>query len=569
MNYSINIFSDKFMKAKNRKDEVADEQISRNSQGTSQEELMLIDAQNSLYSNNYYQPAGNFTVNQAQAFRSIFSNKFQKISIYREMSFFPEIVDALNMICNEAITADDKGNFVKLRIKKDLPAREEKHIRKVFDYIVSEVLKFDERGWKMFRTWLVESELFVEKIMNDEGTRIIGIKILPATNTYPIYDGNVIKKFVQTTKRQTYNDVRNTTSETTFESNQVCYIHYDDYVLSKMDVRGYLEPAIRTWSQYKNLQDSLIIYRLVRAPTRRLWNVETGRLPPGKAEEFLKQLIAKYKKNYDYNPEKGNIDSSKLFQSLTDDYWFIKREGQGTTVDNLESSMNIGSLDDINMFKTSLYKSLQIPKSRWEDNINSVTTIGAPGELTRDELDFSKFVGRLRNRFKKLFLDLLCTQLELSNQVDAKFRRESLFDVEYCEENLFAEQKKLMNIKSKYEVLSMATADMASKDNPNGLWSRRYLMREIYGMNEEEYLKLQNEIQEELSEQTAKESDENVPGPGDEEEETQEPTPEISQTQNQANQEKNAEQETAPETPEGSNEQIPGEESGTNQIQLP
>jgi len=485
------------------------------------------------------------------------------------MSFFPEIVDALNMICNEAITADDKGNFVKLRIKKDIPAREEKHIRKVFDYIVSEVLKFDERGWKMFRTWMVESELFVEKIMNDEGTRIIGIKILPATNTYPIYDGNVIKKFVQTTKRQTYNDVRNTNTETTFESNQVCYIHYDDYVLSKMDVRGYLEPAIRTWSQYKNLQDSLIIYRLVRAPTRRLWNVEASRLPPGKAEEFLKQLIAKYKKNYDYNPEKGNIDSSKLFQSLTDDYWFIKREGQGTTVDNLESTMNIGSLDDINMFKTSLYKSLQIPKSRWEDNINSVTTIGAPGELTRDELDFSKFVGRLRNRFKKLFIDLLCTQLELSNQVDAKFRRESLFDIEYCEENLFAEQKKLMNIKSKYEVLSMATADMASKDNPNGLWSRRYLMREIYGMNEEEYLKLQNEIQEELSEQRANEPEENVPGPGDEEEETQEPTPKISQTQNQANQEKNAEEETAPETPEGSNEQIPGEEAGTNQIQLP
>jgi len=147
--------------------------------------------------------------------------------------------------------------------------------------------------------------------------------MLPATNTYPIYEGNVIKKFVQTTKKTNYNQIQQN-QETSFESNQVCYIHYDDYVLSKMDVRGYLEPAIRTWNQYKNLQDSLIIYRLVRAPTRRLWNVEAGRLPPGKAEEFLKHMMVKYKQNYNYNPEKGNVDSSKLFQALTDDYWFIK-----------------------------------------------------------------------------------------------------------------------------------------------------------------------------------------------------------------------------------------------------
>lgn len=565
MNFSINPFSDRFLKAKNSKSEAIEQQISRNSQGSSQEELQLIDAAQSLYSNQQYNPAASFASNQI-AFRNTFSNKFQKISLYREMSFFPEIVEALNWISNEAITADEHGNFVKLIIKKEIPAREEKFIRKTFDYIVNDVLKFDELGWKLFRTWLIESELFVEKILNDDGNRLIGVKMLPATNTYPIYDGNVITKFVQTSKKTNYQQISQN-QETSFESNQVCYVHYDDYVISKMDVRGYLEPAIRTWNQYKNLQDSLIIYRLVRAPTRRLWNVEAGRLPPGKAEEFLKHMMVKYKQNYNYNPEKGNVDSSKLFQALTDDYWFIKREGQGTTVDTLDNGgMNLGNLDDINLFKTSLYKSLQIPQSRWEASLNSVTTIGAPGELTRDELQFSKFIGRLRNRFKKLFIDLMCTQLELSNQVDSKYRRASLFNVEYCEENLFAEQKKLLNMKSKAEVIAMFRSDMATKDNPDGLWSKKFIMREIYGFTEEEYQNMQNEIQEEISEQKAKEpSDETVPGPGEEEEES----PEISQTQNQENQEKNAEETPTPETPEGSKEQIPGEESGTNQIQLP
>ena len=564
MNFNINPFSQQFLKAKNSLTDSNEEQMSRNSQGVSQEELQLIDATQNLYANTYYSPAGSFSSSQA-AFRNIFSNKFQKIGIYREMSMFPEIVDALNKVCDEAITANEKGDYIRLIIKKEIPAREEKHIRKVFDYIVNEVLKVDRHCWKMFRTWLIESELFVEKIMNDQGNRIIGFKILPATNTYPIYDGNVIKKFVQTTKKATYNNVQ-ANQDVTFESNQISYIHNDDYVLTKMDVRGYLEPAIRPWSQYKNLQDSLLIYRLVRAPTRRLWNIEAGRLPPGKSEEYLKQLMAKYRKSYNYDPTTGNVDSSKLFQAMTDDYWFIKREGQGTEVQTLDSTMNIGNLDDIMVFKDSLYKALQIPKSRWDDTMNSVVTIAAPGELTREELHVSKFINRLRTKFKKIFIDFLTTQLELANQIDSKYRRESLFDIEYCEENAFAEQKKLLNLKSKFEVIAMAMSDLATKDNPNGIWTKRFILKEIFGMNEEEFQKHQNEIKEEISEQSFDDESETTTDEIEDEEETE---PTISQEKNQRNQEAETEVEKEPTTPEGSKEQIPGEEAGTNQIQLP
>ena len=251
---------------------------------------------------------------------------------------------------------------------------------------------------------------------------------------------------------------------------------------------------------------------------------------------------------------------------MTDDYWFIKREGQGTEVQTLDSTMNIGNLDDIMVFKDSLYKALQIPKSRWDDTMNSVVTIAAPGELTREELHFSKFINRLRTKFKKIFIDFLTTQLELANQIDSKYRRESLFDIEYCEENAFAEQKKLLNLKSKFEVIAMAMSDLATKDNPNGIWTKRFILKEILGMNEEEFQKHQNEIKEEISEQSFDDESEK---PTDEIEDEEESEPTISQEKNQRNQEAETEVEKEPTTPEGSKEQIPGEEAGTNQIQLP
>lgn len=556
---NYNIFSQSFLKARNTIDVERELQIIRNSQGASQEELMLADASQNLH--NYgggYAPGADFSSSHA-AFRAVYSSKPNKIATYREMSNFPEIIDALNIISDEAITKDDEGNYVKLIIKKDLPQREQKHINKTFNYIVDQVLKFDQRGWKFFRTWLIESELFLEKIMNDDKNKLIGVKLLPSSNTYPVYDGTIIKKFVQQARK------RGSNKDISFEANQVCYLHWDDYGTSLLDVRGYLEPAIRTWNQYKNLQDALIIYRLVRAPSRRLWNVEAGRLPPGKAEEYLKQLIARYKKNYNYSSETGTVDSSKLFQALTDDYWFIKREGQGTTVENLESSMNLGELEDVNLFLRSLYKSLQIPKSRWEDTLNSVTSNTAPGEITREEVRFSKMVNRFRNRFKKIFIDLLCTQLTLSNQIDKKYTREHIFDIEFCEENVFAEQKKLLNQKSKLEVLTMAENFIATKDNPKGIFSKKYVAQIVWGFSDQEYQEMQNQIKAEIDEESGETTEPETPPENQPEEEPD--NTQVSQTMNTANQEMNAEEEPETKTPEGSKEQLPPEEPG--QILLP
>lgn len=504
MELSLNPFGGYFLKSKNKKDAENEAQIKRNSQGVSETEAALLDSMNMAYSNSSNQDVtAGFSSMQA-AFRSTFANKAQKLATYKEMSFFPEIVDALSVICDEAITPDENGKFVKLKILKEIPGREEKHIRKTFDYICNEVLKFDQRGWELFRTWIIDSELFIEKVLNDTGTKIIGMKVLPSSTMYPVYDGNIIKYFVQTTKKvSNYNVGMQTTYETKFEPEQICYVNYGQYGINVLDVRGYLEPSIRTWNQLRNLEDALIIYRLVRAPERRLWNVEMDRMPRGKQEEALRNIINRYKKEFTYNTDSGYVDSKKLFQALTNDIWFAKSEGRGTDVQVLQSGMNLGEIEDVNYFLRKMYKTLQIPRSRWEDTLNTVASNMAPGEITREEVKFSRFVGRLRNRFKKVFLDLLTTQLRLSNNIDQKYTRESLFDIEYCEENQFAEQKHLMNLKSRLEVMQMASADIASKDNPNGLWPKQYVMQEIWGLSEQEYQEMQNLIKEEIAEQEA------------------------------------------------------------------
>lgn len=261
----------------------------------------------------------------------------------------------------------------------------------------------------------------------------------------------------------------------------------------------------------RNLEDAVVIYRITRAPERRLWNVEGGRLPPGKGEEFLRNLIARYKKDFNYDPTTGAVDSKKLFQALTHDFWFLKKEGSGTEVQVLQSGMNLGEIDDVNYMLRKLYKTLSIPRSRWEDTMNSVATGMAPGEITREEVKFSRFIGRLRNRFKKIFIDLLTTQLRLSNQIDQKYTRETLFDIEYCEENVFAEQKHLSNLKSRLDVAAMMSQDIATKENPNGLWSRRYVMDKVFGMDDDEYQELRNMIAEELEEQNANEDSDSMP----------------------------------------------------------
>jgi len=494
-----NPFSKFFLDSKYRAEEEKEIQSMKNAVGISTEDY-------EFYSEN----SGNqgFGTNNTMAmFKTSFMDKRQKVVMYREMANFPEIKDAIDTICDETITSNENGEYLDLIITKEIPLREEKIIRKTFDYVVNEVLKFDRNGWEYFRRWLIEAELYLEMVLNNEGNKIIRVRALPVAITQPMYEGQIIKKFVQTnTPVQTNYGQNQGNKPVVFESNQVAYSHYGQYGNSLLDVRGYLEASIRTYNQLKSLEDAVIIYRLVRAPERRIWNISTGKLQPGKAQEFLKNLIHSYRKNDIYNNQTGQVDSTKAFQALTQDYWFLRdADGRGAEVNTLQSGMSLGELDDVNYFLRKLYKTLNIPRSRWEDTLNTVATGVAPGEITREELKFSKFITRLRNRFSQIIIDIMIQQLRLSNQVNQVYTKSSLFKVKYFEENAFAEQKKLQVLNAKMDVMSKFKDDIASAENKNGLWSRKYVMTEIWGMTDQEYQEQQTMIQEELAETEAKE----------------------------------------------------------------
>lgn len=546
LNY-YNPFSKFFMKSRLAIEDDNEEQYIKNSQGISQEDLEF----DMLYGR---QSSQGFGITNSQAiFKTIFTSKQQKIGIYREMANFPEIKDSIDTICDEAITANENGQYIGLQINEEIPLREEQIIRKTFNYVVNDVFKFKDRGWDLFKRWLIESELYLEVVLNKEGTKIIGVKPLPAAITNPIYEGNVIKKFIQTSIPGSRHSEQQ--GDKYFENNQILYINSGEYGTSMVDVRGYLESTIRTYNQLRSLEDALIIYRIVRAPERRLWNIEVGKLQSGRAEEFLKGVIQKYRKQDIYNASTGTIDNTKMYQALTQDYWFLKKEGQGTEVTPLASNMSFGELDDVKYFLTKLYKTLHIPRSRWEDTINTVSTGTAPGEITREEVKFSRFVGRLRTRFSKIIIDLMVQQLRLSNQVSAKYTQKSLFNVEFFEENVFAEQKKLQILKAKSDAMSGFLDQMATTENLQGVWSRRFVMKEIWGMTDEQYQKMRTEIAEELRESEMKDAvgseepaKKEAPGKIDSPEESKEATAEV------------PEQEPKAETPDDTGDSTEAEE---------
>lgn len=471
--WGLNNFAKHFATNRSAREDIREKQIVSNSVGQSQEEM---DGFKPITSQDI---AADFFTGQV-LFNQIFTDKKSRVSKYREMSLYPEISDAIDIIVDDAIISDSKGDIVHLKIKKEIPKPTERIIKREWNYIVNDVLKFHDNGYELFKKWLIESELYLEMVLNKKGNSIISVKPLPSFTTMPIYNGSYIAAFLQSRKDKTGKDIN-----VPFEPNQVAYINYGIYGNNLVDVRGYLESAIRTYNQLKNLEDALVVYRLVRAPERRVWNIDVGRMPKGKAEEYIKKLINKYKKQSIYDPATGAINSSQNIQALTEDYWFAKSEGKGTEVTPLQSGMNLGELEDVNYFLRKLYKTLKMPRSRWEDP-GSVFGAGKIGEITREEIKFARFIERLQSRFKKMIIDVFFQQLKFKD-IEKKYISSEYFDIGFTASNLFKEYKELELLETKFGIWDTVSQHIYSEDNTAGSFSREYALRNFFGMTEEQY----------------------------------------------------------------------------------
>ena len=377
----------------------------------------------------------------------VFRTEFDLIKRYREMSLHPECDSAIEDIVNEAIVSDSNDSPVEIELS-NLNASDgiKTKIRKEFKYIL-DLLDFDKKAHEIYRNWYIDGRIYYHKIIDLKNPEA-GIQELryidamkmryirqekkkPGDKTNNIYqklrssdpmDYNfpeIEEYFIYNPKSQypTGNPTATGGSQgIKIAKDSITYCTSGLVDRNKGSTLSYLHKAIKSLNQLRMIEDSLVIYRLSRAPERRIFYIDVGNLPKVKAEQYLRDVMMRYRNKLVYNADTGEIRDDKKYMAMLEDFWLPRREGgRGTEISTLPGGQNLGEITDIEYFKKKLYRSLNVPPSRMDGE--GGFNLGRSSEILRDELKFTKFVGRLRKRFSNMFNDMLKTQLILKNVI--------------------------------------------------------------------------------------------------------------------------------------------------------
>jgi hypothetical protein len=373
----------------------------------------------------------------------VYRTEFELIKRYREMALHPEVDSAIEDIVNEAIVSDTNDTPVEIELS-NLNASDgiKKKIRQEFKYILS-LLDFNKKCHEIYRNWYIDGRLYYHKVIDLKNPQegIQELRYIDAMkmryvrqNKKKTNDKNSVVK-IQSDNPMDYdfpdieeyfiynpNSQYPTGNVNATGSSQGIKIAKDaiTYCTSglvdrnKGNTLSYLHKAIKSLNQLRMIEDSLVIYRLSRAPERRIFYIDVGNLPKVKAEQYLRDVMMRYRNKLVYDASTGEIRDDKKYMAMLEDFWLPRREGgRGTEISTLPGGQNLGEITDIEYFKKKLYRSLNVPPSRMDGE--GGFNLGRSSEILRDELKFSKFVGRLRKRFSNLFNDMLKTQLILKN----------------------------------------------------------------------------------------------------------------------------------------------------------
>ena len=348
------------------------------------------------------------------------------IKRYRDISQQPECDSAIEDIVNEAIVSNERDQSVSV-VLDQIPYRNnvKAKIREAFDDTLR-LLDFDTKGHDIFRRWYVDGRLYYHKVIDNKNPKL-GIKELRyidprkikkvrETKKEPKANGpDIIKKTVD---YYVYNEKGlMTTQGIRISPDAITYCPSGLVDANKNHVLSYLHKAIKPVNQLRMIEDSLVIYRISRAPERRIFYIDVGNLPKVKAEQYLRDVMQRYRNKLVYDAKTGEIRDDRNHMSMLEDFWLPRREGgRGTEITTLPGGSNLGEIDDIIYFQRKLYRSLNVPISRLEAEQNF--SLGRTTEITRDELKFTKFVQRLRKKFTPLFNDILKTQLVLKGVIN-------------------------------------------------------------------------------------------------------------------------------------------------------
>ena len=395
-------------------------------------------------------------------------NEFEQIRKYREVSLHPEVDSAIDEVVNEAIVADGDDSPVEIELS-NLEQSEsiKKRIREEFNEI-KRLLQFDKKCYHIFRRWYIDGRLYYHKVI-DVNKPTEGIQELRYIDPLKIKKMREVKKkptpgqgdaaklnYGEVNEYYLYNPkgVFNHKAAVSLAGNDQLGVKIAPDAITfctsgLMDMNqnlplSYLHKALKAVNQLRMIEDSLVIYRLSRAPERRIFYIDVGNLPKVKAEQYLREVMSRYRNKLVYDANTGEIRDDKKFMSMLEDFWLPRREGgRGTEITTLPGAQNLGELKDVEYFLKKLYKSLNLPPSRVGEEKGF--SLGRSNEILRDELKFIKFVGRLRKQFSHLFNDMLKTQLILKGVIttDDWEMMEQHIQYDYLFDNHFTELKEI------------------------------------------------------------------------------------------------------------------------------
>jgi len=446
------------------------------------------------------------------------NNESDLIRRYREIAMHPECDMAIEDIINESIVVDDTQEVVKLSLDEvPFSTQIRKRIEDEFKNIVR-LLEFEQKGHDIFRRWYVDGRIVYHKIIDPKDVkkgitelRYIDprkIKKVRAPKAKP--GGEFAPKdpnkpgAIEFDEFFIYNEkgVQPGASATTglkIAKDSIAFCPSGLVDQQRNLILSYLHKAIKPVNQLRMIEDSVVIYRISRAPERRIFYIDVGNLPKIKAEQYLKDVMNRYRNKLVYDASTGEIRDDRKYMSMLEDFWLPRREGgRGTEITTLPGGSNLGEIDDIKYFQKKLYQSLNVPYSRLDSEAAGGLQLGRSTEINRDELKFTKFVSRLRNRFNTLFHDLLKTQLVLKGIVTIEDWENSLSQTikyHYVNDGYFAEIKESEMFKERMDIFRSVKESGMLGD----VYSKDFVMKRILKMTDAEVEEEKDKIKDEIS----------------------------------------------------------------------
>lgn len=423
----------------------------------------------------------------------------QLILRYRGVAMHPEVDMAIEEIVNESISASELKSSVSISLD-DIEASEKikEQIREEFKNIIS-MLKFNEYGHDIFRSWYVDGRIYHHLLVNESNLKA-GIQEIRHIDSSRIRKMKEVKykkdlktgaKLVDQVDEYYIFEEKPGTQSTGIKISKdaISYVTSGMLDENKKKVVSHLHKALKPINQLRMMEDSLVIYRLARAPERRIFYIDVGNLPRGKADQYMKDIMTKYRNKLVYDANTGQLKDDRKHMSMLEDFWLPRREGgRGTEISTLPGGENLGQIDDIIYFQKRLYRSLNVPVNRLEQEAQF--SLGRSTEITRDEVKFQKFVDRLRRRFSWVFLGILRKQLLLKGIIteqDWESWKDTIY-VDYVVDNHFTEMKEMDVMRERIGTLDQISQYVGE------YFSKEWIMRNVLYMSDDDIENMKKEI---------------------------------------------------------------------------